>query len=142
MEKCLVYPDDLDEAEQNKLVRVDALLNFFEPIAYLSECEEFLRKDDMEPMFRFWFELMQMPTHAILERYLLRGFESLQQKLNIRPRPVLLAVYGTLMHGEMNEIRHMEPNKRSRAMQDCRRCFRCRPLSWPSPASDHSCVIV
>lgn len=85
MENWLVYPDDLEQAVQNKLVRVDAPINFFEHIAYLSECAEFLRKDGLESMFRFLFELMQTPTHAILERYLLRGLESLQQNLNIRP---------------------------------------------------------
>jgi hypothetical protein len=104
MEKSLVYPVDLNEVDKEKLVRVDALLNFFEHIAYLSENSDFLDIRDMDAMFSFWFRLMKAPTHVVLERYLLDGFESLQKRLDIKPQPVLLAAYGTLMEGEPNSL--------------------------------------
>ena len=114
MEKCLVYPHLLTDADKILLAHIDRLLNFFERVARLTELKnqgsvlrksEFVTKEEEESAFNHWFErVMKDDHHAILRRYLLDGFEYPCALIELPESPVFVAVYGTLMAGQVNAL--------------------------------------
>lgn len=103
----LVYPEKLSTDEKIFVAKIDAFLNFFENVSYLSSKEsELLEERDREAGFNYWFDVvMKKESHVILRRYLLQGFDKLCARLEVNPEAVYLAVYGTLMHEQDNPIR-------------------------------------
>jgi gamma-glutamylcyclotransferase (GGCT)/AIG2-like uncharacterized protein YtfP len=108
MEKYLVYPRLLTDAEKVLLGRIDRLLNFFERVARLTDLknkEAVLRKEEEESVFNYWFErIMKDDQHAVLQRYLTVGFEYISALTDLPKSPVYVATYGTLMTGQVNDL--------------------------------------
>ena len=99
MEKWLVYPKALDAREKEILTRIDALLNFFELVCYVSDKDRYLRSSDREATFQYWFDdvICHSDDHVILRLYLQFGFEHLRKRVQLGAPRNCVAVYGTLM---------------------------------------------
>ena len=117
MEKWLVYPERLSEAEQITLAEIDGLLNFFELICHVSGKDLYLHSSDREAAFQYWFDdvIKQGESHVLLRLYLHFGFEHLAKRVQLAPPANLIAVYGTLRSDVAPLIR--DPELKQRAKQ-------------------------
>src|SRR5690606_2368644 len=99
MEKWLVYPKALNQHDKDVLTRIDALLNLFELICYVSDKDRYLHGSDRDAAFQYWFDdvIGRGDDHVILRLYLAFGFEHLRKRIRLKPPRNLIAVYGTLM---------------------------------------------
>jgi gamma-glutamylcyclotransferase (GGCT)/AIG2-like uncharacterized protein YtfP len=110
MEKWLVYPELITADEMARFVNIDAFLNFFEIAAHASTDKRLLTSATYrDVMFSYWFDLMTDDNHAILRRYLYLSFEAIRKRAGFAADsptgdPVYLAVYGTLMTGQANQL--------------------------------------
>lgn len=110
MEKWLVYPNALDQREKQQLSRIDALLNFFELVCYVSAKDRYLRSSDREATFQYWFDdiMCQSDEHVLLRLYLQFGFEHLRKRMALEAPQNCIAVYGTLMRSVADQITNRE----------------------------------
>jgi gamma-glutamylcyclotransferase (GGCT)/AIG2-like uncharacterized protein YtfP len=117
MEKWLVYPEHLTEAEQTTLAEIDGLLNFFELICHVSSKDLYLHGTDREAAFQYWFDdvMKRGENHVLLRLYLHFGFEHLAKRVQLAPPANLIAVYGTLRSDVAPLIR--DPHLQQRAKQ-------------------------
>ena len=117
MEKWLVYPKALDQREKELLPRIDALLNFFELVCYVSDKDRYLRSSDREATFQYWFDdiMCRSDDHVLLRLYLQFGFEHLRLRIRLGAPRNYVAVYGTLMRSVAEQITNQELREEARA---------------------------
>ena len=107
MEKRLVYPELLSDAERKRLVAIDAFLNYFEFAAKAgANALPGDGKQDEPLVLDHWFDAIMKgnPKCCILRRYLLIGFEHVLSRVGFERTPVHLAAYGTLMRGNASDF--------------------------------------
>jgi gamma-glutamylcyclotransferase (GGCT)/AIG2-like uncharacterized protein YtfP len=109
MEKWLVYPKALTQHDKDVLTRIDALLNFFELVCYVSHKDRYLRRSDREATFQYWFDdVFCNDEHVLLRLYLQFGFEHLRKRIRLGAPQNCIAVYGTLMQSVTPRISNLQ----------------------------------
>lgn len=123
IEKWLVYPELISDAERNTITRVDCILNLFEQVAHIYRItKDFNLFLTESPAFLDWFfEIMANNDHAILRRYLLYNYGEITKLMGLTGGDVYLAVYGTLLSGENSTVppeimRRLRQNPRGRCI--------------------------